>query len=308
MTYICDGEQNYFWVAEPEHNFVFKEKRHDTWIENTFTGYVHFELVTLQPIHIGSGKFRERNGELYMEFYNHNGKPIIPGSSIKGVIHHHLITLIGEDNTAVLFGVINKSRKLGHGKKSTEGRFPKSKSQASFVLFSDGKPVGNVNILGKRMPERWSPKKNPPYDCNVKYYKGNVSPESPKKEKIEVVPEDSKFNFRMSFRNLEDKEIGAILTAMGLHESYRHGIKIGGGKGYGLGLIWIDIDYQKSRIFSNPYQLLSLDESQSTLTPPMVKKFIDSFWESLSDSVKEHLAKIERMFSNEYKRTDKKGR
>lgn len=275
---------NYFWVKEPQaRNFSL-----DRWDQNALSGFLRFTLRTLQPLHVGSGKVTPRGQSLYQEFYQHHGQPVIPGSSLKGVVRHHLITLVGEKNAKEIFG---------------------STKRASRVFFSDALPISKVTLQTGEIPQRWSPRIPPPPGYHAKYYAAEARPqdlqrdkEDRDKEDVEAVPVGARFRFTVTFRNLSEFELGALLVALGLDPDRRRGFKLGGGKGYGFGLVWADLDSEYSWFVEGAQDLLKPANERPRITDNRVKQWVQAFWSNLPEDTQKHLEKIEEVFSREYKR------
>jgi CRISPR/Cas system CSM-associated protein Csm3 (group 7 of RAMP superfamily) len=62
------------------------EARLDRRVANTLSGVLRFELELEQPLHIGSGSKELRDGKVVRTFVRSGGKPVIPGSSLRGAL------------------------------------------------------------------------------------------------------------------------------------------------------------------------------------------------------------------------------
>ena len=268
---------NYIWVKEPRPDDYpsLEQMDLDRWEINTYSGILTLTLTTIQPLHIGSGRIVKKENYLVQEFYNHNGIPVIPGSSLKGCIKHHLTILVGKENVEKIFG---------------------STSHISLVFFSDALSQGNIVPQIGEITERWGPrikKKD-----SVKFYQKD-SRNTSRKERMLLVPRNSKFKFTISFRNFTEVYLGALFIAMGLDPERPRGFKLGGGKGYGLGLVKLKLDSTESWYIKSAKQLLTKDK-RIPVTDNVFTRWINSFWKSLNPRLKKHLICIEENFKNEY--------
>ncbi len=276
----------YFWVLnvwnKSGHPHIIKKSIDLSRWEN-LSGVLNFSLETIQPLHIGSGNFTLHNNRLYSEFYKHNNSPVIPGSSIKGVIASHLFILIGENATKKLFG---------------------SSEHTSSVLFSDALPGSFPPYFDYiQISARWDPKiEKRDY---FKFYYGNKALDIPNKEFLEVVKPHTTFTFSVTFRNLLEIELGALIVAMGLDPDHRRGIKLGGGKAWkirnhktGLGLVKINFIPQNSWLVTSAKDLIQ--NNLIPVNPENLIKWSSKYWNSLNESVKNLIKEIEEKFKDEY--------
>lgn len=81
------GEKPYSFVPIPNQK---PEKAsavgHDSFNNKLFSGKITVRLTALSPIHIFSGDYYEENGKVIKASATRQGLPIIPGSSLKGVL------------------------------------------------------------------------------------------------------------------------------------------------------------------------------------------------------------------------------
>ncbi|HHY39244.1 MAG TPA: hypothetical protein GX507_10005, partial [Clostridia bacterium] len=59
---------------------------HNQFERGRFTGQLRLSLEVITPLHIGCGSFRLSQGKVAYGFYRRNGRPAIPGSSLKGAV------------------------------------------------------------------------------------------------------------------------------------------------------------------------------------------------------------------------------
>ncbi len=62
------------------------------------------QLTALQPITVGCGEYEGNLKNRALVAVNHSGTPVIPGTSLAGVMRSRLVQLVGAEAAAVLFG------------------------------------------------------------------------------------------------------------------------------------------------------------------------------------------------------------
>src|ERR1051326_7014452 len=79
----------YAFVPIPEARAAQKHPEgHDLYKEGLLTGAINATLVALSPVHVASGNVELTGGKpsLVKAHFRRNGRPTIPGSSLKGAI------------------------------------------------------------------------------------------------------------------------------------------------------------------------------------------------------------------------------
>lgn len=80
------GKKPYKFVPLTESIEREKFTHHNEYSKNTFSGKIDITIKTLTPIHIGQGTYEIKGGKAVKSFIKRNGKLVIPGSSIKGML------------------------------------------------------------------------------------------------------------------------------------------------------------------------------------------------------------------------------
>jgi CRISPR/Cas system CSM-associated protein Csm3 (group 7 of RAMP superfamily) len=238
----------YEFVSFPEE--VKRERiiGHDE-IEDLLTGKMICRIVVISPVHIGSGliEFGE-SGSVIKGLIRSNDKPIIPGSSIKGVIRSIF--------EAISYSCVSKtsrqnekhlpSQKLKECK-DIEGACPTCRlfgmmGYLGRLTFSDAKLIKG-SAQTQKIPPLYSPRgaKSPKnYFTNGKF-KGRKfylhGEPSSGREPVEVIAKNSVLEFEIEFENTSNSELYLLIKSMGAYDQLS--IKLGGGKPVCLGSIKI---------------------------------------------------------------------
>jgi CRISPR/Cas system CSM-associated protein Csm3 (group 7 of RAMP superfamily) len=174
-----------------------------------------------------------------------------------------------------------------------------STQRASKVQFSDAVPVAQIKTEKKYIKERYGPKNSPKElgEEAIKFYfnpeEKQSSYEKKQGEIIEIVPKGSTFKFEINFKNMNEEELGVLFLAMGMEEGYRHGLKIGGGKSQGLGLVKFEVEEKESFSveYKNRMKKVEIDEKR-------INGWIKEFWKEIKEE--EKFKKIKEWLKDEY--------
>ncbi|MHA1401576.1 MAG: RAMP superfamily CRISPR-associated protein [Candidatus Heimdallarchaeaceae archaeon] len=196
-----------------------------------YSGILELIIETKSPIHIGTGNVEIDIKGIYWKFSKVKNIPIIPGSSLKGIVRSTLEAL----SPSCLGG-----RCKPEGKLCPACRIFGTTDYQSRVFFEDAFLQGDALYFREifSIEDRWRPLL--PHPGYRKFYsysssiKGGI-------ERIESIKEGAKFISAIRFSNLEDWELGLLLLSIGISPNYGFRLKIGGGKGKGLGSIKIEI-------------------------------------------------------------------
>lgn len=208
-------------------------------------GVLHARIIARSPVHVASGLLEQTRDQRYPLIKAHfrvRGKPVIPGTSIKGCIRS-IVEAISSSSASV-----THARQLPRDLKASDDRDRLDVAQRIFgalgyqgqVRFSDAVlDSGQTEIL--ETPQLFRPRPEAPVYLDERgrlkgrkfYMHGKpASGDLP----LEVCPVGSAFTFRMDFENLTPGELGLLLIALGLGEP-RWYPKLGGGKPACLGTI-----------------------------------------------------------------------
>jgi CRISPR/Cas system CSM-associated protein Csm3 (group 7 of RAMP superfamily) len=243
------------------------------------SGKITVRMTAIEPLHIGSGLIEIKENELVEGIQKlRDGKVVIPGSSIKGVVRHYMGIYVSERVINNIFG---------------------STQRASKVQFSDAVPVSQIKTEKKYIKERYGPKNSPKElgEEAIKFYfnpeENQSSYEKKQGEIIEIVPKGSTFKFEINFKNMNEKELGVLFLAMGMEEDCRHGLKIGGGKSQGLGLVKFEVEEKESFSveYKNRMKKVEIDEKR-------INGWIKEFWKEIKEE--EKFKKIKEWLKDEY--------
>ncbi|MEM3586495.1 MAG: RAMP superfamily CRISPR-associated protein [Candidatus Jordarchaeaceae archaeon] len=234
-----------------------------------------FELqfTTLSDVHVGTGmKELQENGvpEIVMVQYlnNKDGKPTIPGSTLKGLTSTNYLALTGSiDLTSELFG---------------SDRNP----AISKVFFEDAVPLQDVEMKLVKVKRAWNLKRG--VQRSVKVY---ISKASPKEDYglMQCIPKGTLLSTTIRGVGLRDFEVGGLLMSLGLkiqNNAVNTGvIKLGYGKPQGFGQL--KLVPEKSRILS--LDLKRLTGLANTIKPQgslSEAKFVDKYIKNFVGEVK----------------------
>lgn len=206
--------------------------RHDRLHAGTITGRLLMDLTTVDPVRVGSGVLLPvtpagGRAELVHDLLTRRSIPVLPGSSLKGVVRQLVEVLGGGCDLSgpcsppcvacSLFGFIGPSG-------AWRGR-------AGFDDALTG-PKTPVTLL--TLPRAFAPRRSigrraygaavPGVEASVKYL---------------VVPRGQVFKTRLYVDNLLPAEMGLILTALGLDGTFHP--RVGGGKFAGLGRVKVEV-------------------------------------------------------------------
>jgi CRISPR/Cas system CSM-associated protein Csm3 (group 7 of RAMP superfamily) len=215
----------------------------------------------LSPLHIGTGeetdavyseqkrsKLNERLGKaplVSMVMKDGAGKPIIPGSALKGIIRHWLLNILVGISPAWAMTRDFEGQDLTD--LSQDKQIEKVKSEFSWleVLFGTPFHEGKIEVwdaccLTKSMPApdgllHWNDKSLTYIDTSVAIDPATGTAIEHLLYKTEVVPPGVLFDFNLAGQNLSETELGLILLALQGFNSTIYPIRIGarGGRGYG---------------------------------------------------------------------------
>lgn len=246
------AEKPYGLVSLPEGIRRKPPQGHDRFRERLLTGKLRGKIIALSPVHISSGGLElgeriplpptgGRNPELVRPMVRSKGVPIIPGSSLKGVIR----SVVEAVSPSCLCKTRARREEIPQG--LGECRRKDSLCVACRLFGSMGFQ-GNVRIddaalipvQGKYATRiEMSPQLYAPTPRRRGYYRrGQVAGrkfymhgrQARGNTPIETCPVNSQFDFTVRFENLARGELGLLLLATGMSESHSFRLKIGGSK------------------------------------------------------------------------------
>nr|MDO8098749.1 RAMP superfamily CRISPR-associated protein [Candidatus Njordarchaeota archaeon] len=163
-----------------------------------------FELqfITLSDVHVSTGvrdaKEKGSEVEVIMEQYASglDGKPSIPGSSLKGVVSKNYLSLSGSGIlTSELFG-------------------SSAHPAISKVFFEDARPIDSVEVKLVEVQRAWMPRRWE--RGSVKVYISKAPPTG-KYGLMQCLPKGIALSTTMRSVSLKEFEVGGLLMSLGLN-------------------------------------------------------------------------------------------
>lgn len=208
------------------------------------TGVLSYQLVTLSYLFVAGGSFHltgDPNEPVSRDFYRVDGRPAVPGSSLKGLARSVAEAISPSCVT------ISQLRLPQTGSKCTPSQACPAcsmfgrMSRMSKLTFSDaGLAAGKLGWY--RLPALYGPRakqgkvyqENGQYKGRKFYFHGRAH-EDTNQPPVEALPPKSRLRGQIQFENLTDAELGLLLIALGMDASFF--LKLGGGKPVCLGTI-----------------------------------------------------------------------
>lgn len=226
------------------------------------SGTLELVMVALTPVHVGSGytDFVKAGGQETLaalqaskrvrENDTTQRRYLIPGSSIKGAVRS-IVEAITRSCVRVVQPKYRPYLPKGYGgcvridQLCPACRLFGAQDYQGHVSFEDAvAPPGSLVLIGT--PLLWTPARGvrglPPryldrrdaakgrkFYFHAKYAQGA--------DARTCIKTGAELPLRIHFLNLSEANLGALLTALGLHPKYRFPIKLGGGKPVGLGSV-----------------------------------------------------------------------
>ena len=226
---------------------------HEDYGKDKVSGELKGEITALSPVHVASGMMEltgRRDFPLVKAHTSHNGRPIIPGSSLKGAIRS-IVEAISPSCVRIT--------RLRPYQLPTNTPACKSKKYLCVAcrMFGAMDYLGRVRLSDavlqqgytpdiETIPSLYSPRtREGRYfddNRNVKgrkfYQHGNLAQGN---VPIEICPVNAKLDFTLSFDNLTEGELGLLLIALGLGTTPKFHPKLGGAKPACCGTLEITI-------------------------------------------------------------------
>lgn len=246
--------QNYFFVDFPvtDSQYVYRNTRRDA--AHRFSGILTAQLVTVDPLFIGSGFQELENGQFVKQTLTEHGSPIIPGSSLKGAVRQ-ICRAVSQSC------VPQESCKINLPKDTMRQCKPERKSEldhaciicdmfgkmgwCSKVFFSD-LIAENGRTERFRAAQQFAPHPDAEKYLDkdgyhaYKFYKTAISAVTkPQNELLRAVPPQTVFTGEITYRNLDKQELGLLL--FGLGQSGTISLKLGGYRNEGFGTVNITL-------------------------------------------------------------------
>jgi len=230
--------------------------------------HFNFKIITFTDIHVGTGEkliTEDIPPKPVLKFIRDGtGAPVIPGSSVKGVVSTNFLLLSGSSiMTSELFG-------------TTMGQPLISK-----VFFEDMKPIGEPELILRNISRSWPPKRPRQWEITrkqMKVYTSRAQSTDPY-GLAECIPHGSTLTSKLSGINLRDFEVGGLLMSFGLYptnEVVEAGcLRVGYGKPQGFGQVGT---IPKESTFSiTEYEGLSSETATYSLTSDEARRRMYAF-------------------------------
>ena len=237
--FISEYKSTYFFVDYPKRQPYAADKN-----EKFYSGFLALRIKCVKDIHIGSGyRDFEKTNVLVQQVIRMNGVPVIPGSSLKGVVR---------GIASAISASCNPERKCLNPKTDKFGNFQTDHcivcdifgmmGLASKIVFSDFIPEKEIKTTVKTMNVQFPPNKTGGEKGNKGYmfyqtvdnqYNGAQTTEA------ELVPAGSCFTGKVFFNKLTEEELCLLCYSLSLNNRQGEGInlKIGGFRNEGIGEI-----------------------------------------------------------------------
>jgi CRISPR/Cas system CSM-associated protein Csm3 (group 7 of RAMP superfamily) len=214
---------------------------HDSYKEGTVSGTLWAEIEVVTPVHVASGTLEMQNdpeAPLYKAQVRSGGRPVIPGSSLKGVVRS-VVEAISPSCVRITRARPNQLPRNAVGCRRERQlcvacRMFGSLGYQGQVRFTDAVLRQEHQTALTWMPSLYAPRtreggaylergqvKGRKFYRHGRPAQGNVP--------VEVCPPRSVLDFRLHFDNLAPAELGLLLTALGLGNPPLT-LKLGGGK------------------------------------------------------------------------------
>lgn len=257
------------------------------------SGSLSYQIEVLSPLFIAGGSYvlsDDRQEPVVRDFHRVDGRPTIPGSTLKGVVRSVVETISPSCVTTTRLD----PRLLPHRSNCRADRACPAcsmfgrMSRMSKIVFTDaGLARGSLQLY--RLPALFSPRarqaknayqQQDQYKGRKFYYHGKPA-EDERQPPVEVAPPRSLFRGDIQFENLSDAELGLLFMALGFDTTIT--LKLGGGKPACLGSIQVQ---PGSLSLATPADFLQAEATTTTLSgeamvEAMVEKIRAAFRQKL---------------------------
>ena len=227
-------------AAIPDHAY------HDRFLESNFRGKMALEIQTISELFVGTGEYEIDDQGVYQPFSRSKGRPIIPGTSIKGAVRTYAEALSPSCEGGTCRADQNRVCICCRifGALGFQGR----------ITFCDAEIPGGaaVEFTKYTMSVRRSDPRHRYERAEERRFYYHNKPDSPRitnpqtdrlfpNEWVEAVPKGTNFTSEFIFENLNNVEMGLLLLALGLSPAHRFNLKLGGGKNRRLGSVRFNV-------------------------------------------------------------------
>ncbi|MDI3473310.1 MAG: hypothetical protein PWQ20_1657 [Thermotogaceae bacterium] len=215
-------------------------------------GVLKLKGKVIQEVAVTDNIQYPEDGKIVYKFYRENGKPLLPGSSLKGSVRTYFEFFFGNENADLVFG---------------------SNKGASRVLFED-KYLKEEWLTKVDVPKFIAKPKDRESKLLVKLYKLKPSEEYKNRTNQMEAIKKGRLNFNIIIQGLSPDALKAILFSFGLFKNYKFPLKIGRGKNIGYGAIEYEfVSYERSE-FS---KIQNIDYKKFLEDEKLGNKFLEKY-------------------------------
>ncbi|MCC7139434.1 MAG: hypothetical protein IT460_13505 [Planctomycetes bacterium] len=188
-------------------------------------------LTTRSPLHVGSGRSldfidacTERDA---------SGRPVVPGSGLRGTIRARLLAACGEDASLLkrVFGLFGPEAEEGDDDGLVSGK----------VRFEDARarpvPQGEIPGIPPDATPHYDPERGTYVVTSVALDPDTGTASDRKLYTVEVVPTGTTFDVRIVLSNVLDEEVGLVVWALDRFNDDGAALTLGADAGRGFGLV-----------------------------------------------------------------------
>ena len=277
-------------VIQPQRAAIPHHAYHDHF-EEQGRGSMTIEVKAISKLFVGTGEYEVDAQGIYQPFARIGARLAIPGTSIKGTVRAYAEAL--SSSCDLSSSPEGEACRADRGSVCICCRIFGALGFQGSITFSDTATLEPtvVDLTKYTMSVRRSDPQGR-YREGRRFYYHN-KPGSPRltnrrtgrlfpDERVEVIPEGTKFISELLFENLSKEEIGLLLLAMGLSPAHRFNLKLGGGKNRQLGSVCFDLPSGIKLIEGNAYASFSLTYNTKQLHD-WGKEAVEAYKNSLSE-------------------------
>lgn len=288
QNYNSNWIQNYDFIELPSTNseYINRTQRRDS--KHNLSGILKVRLITADPLFIGSG-FQELEGnEFVNQTLNENGRPVIPGSGLKGAVRQ-ICRAVSESCVPKEFYKLGREKVNIKLPKGSNMQCASKQDSACIMCDMFGKMGWSSKVFfgdliadsGKteryQAAQLFAPHPNAEKyldndGCHrFKFYYTDIRSDDknyPQHDLLRAVPPKTVFTSEITYRNLDERELELLM--FGLGQSGTFSLKLGGYRNEGFGTVNLTITsdtVSDTRALANSY----IDSVDDTIYKNIVK-------------------------------------
>lgn len=270
---------------------------HDKYHKNRISGTLRLTLTVQTPVHVSTGVIamgsdvgENRIALIKLMATDVQDNPIIPGSSLKGVVRSVYEAITNSTLAVIDNKYKHKIPQERQPCKKKERLCPASRVFGALdwqgvVQFRDARCIASQYTTGF-MPSLHRPRPDESkeyFDANEmakgrKFYYHTDRAASPGQQQgipVQQAGVQLTFTTEVQLTNLTIAELGVLFIALGKDPNYPMALKVGGGKPIGMGTMTVEVtELQKPDNMSDRY--LSYDSDIEPIVGQTLKKFIET--------------------------------